>query len=339
MSSGMVFANPVIVDGKKISDDAYIKNGSTMLEFRTVLNSLGIPNEDITWDAKTKTITAFYKDKVITMKIGSKEAIVNGKKENLNVAPEIKNGKTQVPLRFLNDVTGSNIKWDSSTKTVTITTDNSVKNSYNNNDNTINSGNVNNSNNTTTVNNNSNNTTTNSNNTNSYNTTINVNGGLDKETYENVKNQANYTENEILTACDNGDFSKLRDALNSEAKLNWNARESRDGWTFLHFVATEDNQIDLVKKLVAKGANINAKTNKGETPMHIAVIFDQDKVLNEIHNNGGNPNIENNLGKKPWDLTLPGSNAYYTLAPFTEGAEIDREKAEMMDEIRKELGL
>jgi N-acetylmuramoyl-L-alanine amidase len=55
------------------------------------------------------------------MVIGSTVAIVNGQAINLEAPPEIKEGTTFVPLRFISDVFGFEIEWIESTKTAKIT--------------------------------------------------------------------------------------------------------------------------------------------------------------------------------------------------------------------------
>jgi len=120
LSATPVFANPIVVNGKHVSNDSYVKNGRTMIPLRT-LESMGINSENIIWDSKTKTITIFNSDTVITLKVNSNNAIVNGVTKKLDASPEFKNGKTYVPLRFLSDFTGANVQYNSGTKTVTIT--------------------------------------------------------------------------------------------------------------------------------------------------------------------------------------------------------------------------
>lgn len=86
---------------------------------RTIFEEL---ESTVQWTAKTKTITANRGTKKITLVVGSKTATVNGQKITLDVAPQIINGRTLVPLRFISEALGAKVDWNSQTKTVYITT-------------------------------------------------------------------------------------------------------------------------------------------------------------------------------------------------------------------------
>jgi len=60
---------------------------------------------------------------LINMQIGSKTAYVNGSPISLDVPPQITNGRTLVPIRFVSENLGADVGWDGTTKTVTITMD------------------------------------------------------------------------------------------------------------------------------------------------------------------------------------------------------------------------
>lgn len=61
--------------------------------------------------------------KVIKLQIGNKNALVDGNKLTLDVPPQIINGRTMVPVRFISEGLGADVGWDGATKTVTITMD------------------------------------------------------------------------------------------------------------------------------------------------------------------------------------------------------------------------
>lgn len=111
----------VILNGKELSFDQqpYIKNGTTMVPMRVIFEALGAT---VDYDAATKTITAHKGNTVIEIVTDSTVAKVNGKTSNLPVAVANKNGSTMIPLRFVSEALGANVNWDSSAKTVTIST-------------------------------------------------------------------------------------------------------------------------------------------------------------------------------------------------------------------------
>lgn len=113
----------VYLDGMELYFDSepIIKDQRTMVPMRKIFESLGA---DVNWDNKTKMATATTKDKVVSISIGSKEASVNGVKIQLETAPFIKNDSTLVPLRFVSENLGADVKWDGEAQRVVITSHN-----------------------------------------------------------------------------------------------------------------------------------------------------------------------------------------------------------------------
>lgn len=111
----------VEIDGDVIQFDqgAVSVNGRTLVPMRTIFEEL---ESTVQWTAKTKTITANRGTKKITLVVGSKTATVNGQKITLDVPPQIINGRTLVPLRFISEALGAKVDWNNKTKTVSITT-------------------------------------------------------------------------------------------------------------------------------------------------------------------------------------------------------------------------
>lgn len=95
----------------------YIKDGRTFMPLRYVGLSLGVAEQNILWDDVAKTATLMKGDKVVQVKIGSTALIVNGVTINMDVAPEIKDGRTMMPLRFIAQAFGAELTWDDATKT------------------------------------------------------------------------------------------------------------------------------------------------------------------------------------------------------------------------------
>lgn len=117
--------NEVIVNGEKKTIEAppYIKNGRTMVPVRVISEAFGA---DVGWNDKTKEVTIRYKDKNIILKIGSPYALVNGTqtpidRDNLKVVPEITNGRTFVPIRFISETFGAKVEWNDVTQQIRIT--------------------------------------------------------------------------------------------------------------------------------------------------------------------------------------------------------------------------
>ena len=98
----------------------YVKDGRTYLPVRYVANALGVDNNNIMWDSATGTVTMIKGDKVVQVAVGSKNMVINGATIAMDAAPEITNGRTMLPFRWIAWAFGANVEWDAATQTVTI---------------------------------------------------------------------------------------------------------------------------------------------------------------------------------------------------------------------------
>lgn len=86
----------------------FIINGSTLVPTRSIATGLGA---NVSWDQATETITV-TKDKTIKLTIGSDYAIVDGNKVKIPGPARIINWQTSyVPMRFLFENLGYDVKW------------------------------------------------------------------------------------------------------------------------------------------------------------------------------------------------------------------------------------
>ena len=90
----------------------------TMIPFRSIFEEL---NYVIEWNDADSSITVKKDNKVMKLKIGSKDVEVNGIIQQMQIEPRIIDGRTLVPLRFVAENSGANVVWDDSTKSVYIT--------------------------------------------------------------------------------------------------------------------------------------------------------------------------------------------------------------------------
>ncbi|ATP40676.1 hypothetical protein CSE16_11805 [Solibacillus sp. R5-41] len=100
------------------SNKAVLKGGSTLVPLRGIFEVLGA---EVKWDQTSKTIDATKGTTKIWLKIGSKATKVNGKTVNIDVPAQVVNGSTLVPLRFIGEALGAEVKWNQSSKTINIT--------------------------------------------------------------------------------------------------------------------------------------------------------------------------------------------------------------------------
>lgn len=112
--------NPVVkINGADSTVEApYLYEGTTLVPLRVITTAFGAVPE---WDGETQTITLKYGDKVIKLTIGSKEADVNGEAAALPVPPQLNNGTTMVPIRFISENFGAKVSYNDEQKIITIT--------------------------------------------------------------------------------------------------------------------------------------------------------------------------------------------------------------------------
>ena len=87
------------------------KEGNVFIPVRFVAEALGA---EVNWSKnKDKSINVYInKDNThIELKTGSDVAYVNGKKDILNFAPFIENGRTFVPIRFIAEALNCKVDW------------------------------------------------------------------------------------------------------------------------------------------------------------------------------------------------------------------------------------
>jgi hypothetical protein len=86
------------------------------------LNSIQITAEDLAGNKTTVSIPVNYIPKTkIILQVGNTNGLINDKTVKLAVAPEIKNGRTFVPLRLIAEAFGAEVKWYPVFKLVFIT--------------------------------------------------------------------------------------------------------------------------------------------------------------------------------------------------------------------------
>jgi hypothetical protein len=111
----------VYVDGQQINFEVppTIQDGTTLVPIRAIFEKLGLT---VGWDGITKTVIGTKSNLNIQMKIGNTNATVNGKVVALEVPPNIINGNTLIPLRFVGESCNKDIAWDGNNRRIDIKT-------------------------------------------------------------------------------------------------------------------------------------------------------------------------------------------------------------------------
>jgi uncharacterized protein YjdB len=93
-------------------------NGNVMVPLRGIFEALGA---EVRWDGGSQTITAVKGSITIVLQVGNSYATKNGERVYISEPPRVINGSTMVPVRFVSEALGAQVKWDSATRTVEIT--------------------------------------------------------------------------------------------------------------------------------------------------------------------------------------------------------------------------
>ena len=99
-------AKPVLVEGR------------TFLPLRAVVEQMG---GRVSWNEDIRTAEFVYGEKTVEIQPDTIATVVNGEEILMDVPPQIVNGTTMMPLRFIMEELGAEVQWDGPTQKVTIT--------------------------------------------------------------------------------------------------------------------------------------------------------------------------------------------------------------------------
>jgi len=110
----------VTINGNKLDMNVspVMKDGTVLVPLRAIFEALNI---NLKYDASTKTIYGKKENTKIILPLG-KDATVNGQTVKLTTPAQTINGNTMVPVKFIAQSTGADVKWDGGSRTVVITT-------------------------------------------------------------------------------------------------------------------------------------------------------------------------------------------------------------------------
>ena len=112
----------VIVDGNPVTFHGVGPqevNGRVLVPLRGVLEQMGAY---VDWEPAGQLVTAQRGDTTIELRIGSTTARVNNSPVSLDVPAEIYRGNTMVPLRFMSEALGADVRWEPNQYAVVINT-------------------------------------------------------------------------------------------------------------------------------------------------------------------------------------------------------------------------
>ncbi|WP_096203285.1 copper amine oxidase N-terminal domain-containing protein [Bacillus sp. FJAT-45350] len=111
----------VYIDGElqRYDQPPIIVDGRTLVPMRGIFERLGA---SVDYREQTRTIHSQFDGRTLEMKVGETKANLDGRNVSLDVASQINNSRTLVPLRFISETIGANVAWDGNMRVVTIDT-------------------------------------------------------------------------------------------------------------------------------------------------------------------------------------------------------------------------
>ena len=104
-------------------------------------------------------------------------------------------------------------------------------------------------------------------------------------------------ETQLHHCAENG-FTTSVKCLLSIRNINVNVKDDLKGATPLHYAA-ENGHVEIVRLLLQNGAEVNAKSNRGWTPLHwTTVIFGHIDILHLLVENGADLEAQSNEGRR-----------------------------------------
>ena len=143
-SGGFAQGISVQLDGRNLRFDQppAMIDGRLLVPLRGIFEAL---SADVLYDAPTRSIKATKGSTVVQLQLGSRTALIDGRTVYLDVPADTVGGRTMVPLRFVSESLGADVKWSGATQTVVINsgggvTPPNVNNNNSNNDTTTTPG-------------------------------------------------------------------------------------------------------------------------------------------------------------------------------------------------------
>lgn len=110
----------VNIDNQNVETDVnpIINNGTTLIPVNTISNNF--PHLELMWDNQSKTLRVINNNETIHLEVGEKVATSSQNIYQLNEPAQIIQSRVMAPIRFIAEITGSTVKWNSSDRTVYI---------------------------------------------------------------------------------------------------------------------------------------------------------------------------------------------------------------------------
>ncbi|MDP3552100.1 MAG: ankyrin repeat domain-containing protein [Novosphingobium sp.] len=136
--------------------------------------------------------------------------------------------------------------------------------------------------------------------------------------------QAQFSEGyKFLEAIRKKEGDKVTEALNEPGTQIVNTKDYSTGQTGLHIV-TARRDLTWVQFLIAKGANVNARDNRGVTPLVLATEMGFIEGADELIQSGARIDEANNTGETPLISAVHRKDLALVRLLIKAGANVDR---------------
>ena len=122
-----VYAGDIVINGERMGVEPapYVENGRTLVPLRFISENLGA---EVEYDDENRLVTVLKDDEKVELTIDNDTAFINEREITLDVPPQIKDGRTMIPLRFIAEAFDCRVDYESSSKLVFIGDNNFDKN-------------------------------------------------------------------------------------------------------------------------------------------------------------------------------------------------------------------
>ena len=110
----------VTIGGKPLAfpdQGPVMRQGRVLVPLRGIFERLGA---GLDWYPETQKLVAMREGRTVSLIVGETDAYIDEKLVLLDSAPVLMHGRLMVPLRFVSQGLGANVKWDRKSRTVTI---------------------------------------------------------------------------------------------------------------------------------------------------------------------------------------------------------------------------
>ncbi len=126
---------------------------------------------------------------------------------------------------------------------------------------------------------------------------------------------------DIFDIIEDGDIEALRHLIKKGANL---MERGHENWTPLHLAASE-GYYEIAELLLKEGADASARDNDDWTPLHLAAQECDPELARLLISHGADSSIKNSESQTPLDIASEYYNKFNIVIGILSGAEIDEE--------------